>query len=472
MTDSVLQWDAPVTGYYWTHNFLYRVYRDNLVQQHLGFQETSYIADSSSDGFHFYLDAADIDRLRRPARRFFEDRTRIERLRSCINEWAVRVRALPWTLPDLPTVEEKLRWIHTLESWFHATVALHLCSQPHLLRPIEETFRAQTRAFDQTLINDLILPTGLPTVLQEQRDWYRLVLDHQKNNRNEAYLAARLAAHLEKWRFVTAGGGQDPMSFGYLHDRLDNDRQAGTEIGARLSALDQKASGAAEQRAADLAAKHLSTESAVQSLTLRECGYLRFVTKELWMKIWYLIEKMRERVADQLGMSLNGMTTEELWRSDRVDIAQDDRSSYLHIHKDGEFALFYNGRDERARAELIGEAPWTNRTSVTGDPSYPGQVVGRALVIGWEADPQTMVSLVDSDTVLVVPQTTPAFVGLLTKCKGLITDEGGIASHASIVSRELAIPSIIGTRYATRIFNTGDSILLDGLLGRAKRLDG
>jgi pyruvate,water dikinase len=50
---------------------------------------------------------------------------------------------------------------------------------------------------------------------------------------------------------------------------------------------------------------------------------------------------------------------------------------------------------------------------------------------------------------------------LLNKCIGLITDEGGITSHASIVSRELQIPSIIGTKVATKVFSDGDLIEID-----------
>jgi len=43
----------------------------------------------------------------------------------------------------------------------------------------------------------------------------------------------------------------------------------------------------------------------------------------------------------------------------------------------------------------------------------------------------------------------------------VITDEGGITCHAAIVSRELGIPCIIGTKNATQMLKNGDKIELD-----------
>ncbi|MBA7490653.1 Pyruvate kinase [subsurface metagenome] len=46
----------------------------------------------------------------------------------------------------------------------------------------------------------------------------------------------------------------------------------------------------------------------------------------------------------------------------------------------------------------------------------------------------------------------------IKKAIAIVTDEGGITSHAAIVSRELNIPCIVGTQKATKIFKDGDKI--------------
>ena len=63
--------------------------------------------------------------------------------------------------------------------------------------------------------------------------------------------------------------------------------------------------------------------------------------------------------------------------------------------------------------------------------------------------------------ILVTSMTRPEFVPLMKKAAAIITNEGGIASHAAIVSRELKVPCITGTKIATKILKTGDSIEVD-----------
>jgi len=60
--------------------------------------------------------------------------------------------------------------------------------------------------------------------------------------------------------------------------------------------------------------------------------------------------------------------------------------------------------------------------------------------------------------VLVTSMTRPEFVPIMKKAIAIVTDEGGLTSHAAIVSRELGIPCIIGTKNATKVLHTGDLV--------------
>ncbi|MBW2978146.1 hypothetical protein KY331_04840 [Candidatus Woesearchaeota archaeon] len=71
--------------------------------------------------------------------------------------------------------------------------------------------------------------------------------------------------------------------------------------------------------------------------------------------------------------------------------------------------------------------------------------------------------------ILVTSMTRIEFVPLMRKAKAIITNEGGISCHAAIVSRELGIPCIIGTRVATRILKNGDKVELDMEEGVVKK---
>lgn len=71
--------------------------------------------------------------------------------------------------------------------------------------------------------------------------------------------------------------------------------------------------------------------------------------------------------------------------------------------------------------------------------------------------------------VVVVPSTGPSFVPIMRKAAALITDHGGMMSHAAIVAREFNLPCIVGTVHATKLLKNGDKIVLDLVNGEVNR---
>lgn len=67
--------------------------------------------------------------------------------------------------------------------------------------------------------------------------------------------------------------------------------------------------------------------------------------------------------------------------------------------------------------------------------------------------------------ILVVSQTTPDMTPFMAKAKAIVTDLGGVTSHAAIVCRELKIPCIVGTKNATKVLKIGLKILVNADLG-------
>ena len=67
--------------------------------------------------------------------------------------------------------------------------------------------------------------------------------------------------------------------------------------------------------------------------------------------------------------------------------------------------------------------------------------------------------------VLVAHMTTPDWVPLMRKAAAIVTDSGGMTCHAAIVSRELAIPCVVGTGDATRTLRNGEEVTVDATRG-------
>jgi pyruvate, water dikinase len=67
--------------------------------------------------------------------------------------------------------------------------------------------------------------------------------------------------------------------------------------------------------------------------------------------------------------------------------------------------------------------------------------------------------------VLVAPMTNPDWVPTIRRAAALVTDGGGMTCHAAIVSRELGVPCVVGTRTATSTLRDGELVTVDGARG-------
>jgi pyruvate,water dikinase len=67
--------------------------------------------------------------------------------------------------------------------------------------------------------------------------------------------------------------------------------------------------------------------------------------------------------------------------------------------------------------------------------------------------------------ILVTGMTDPDFVPFMKMASAIVTDKGGITSHAAIVSRELSIPCVVGTETATQVMKTGKEYTVDSRNG-------
>ncbi len=102
-----------------------------------------------------------------------------------------------------------------------------------------------------------------------------------------------------------------------------------------------------------------------------------------------------------------------------------------------------------------------NEIIVKGLGASPGKVSGEARVI-LALDELDKVSKGD---IIVTEMTTPDMVPAMKRAAGLVTNEGGMTSHAAIVSRELGVPAVVGTQTATSTIADGQLVTIDGEQG-------
>jgi len=89
-----------------------------------------------------------------------------------------------------------------------------------------------------------------------------------------------------------------------------------------------------------------------------------------------------------------------------------------------------------------------------GLPASSGKICGKVKIIKSVKE----VNKMSKGDILVAVMTRPDYIMGIKQASAIITDEGGITCHAAIISRELGIPCVIGTKIATKILKDGDIV--------------
>ena len=110
------------------------------------------------------------------------------------------------------------------------------------------------------------------------------------------------------------------------------------------------------------------------------------------------------------------------------------------------------------------------REEIKGMAANKGQCIGRVKIIRttFSDNVTKEIAKVESGDVLVAATTGPELLPAIKLAGAIVTDEGGITSHAAIVSREFNIPCIIGTKVATQILRDGDLVEVDADKGTVR----
>lgn len=118
----------------------------------------------------------------------------------------------------------------------------------------------------------------------------------------------------------------------------------------------------------------------------------------------------------------------------------------------------------QAQEEPVEELANEELSNIRGLPASQGIYEGRACVIEGPEDFEQL----EKGDILVSHHTSEAYNVILPLIGALVTDAGGVLSHAATVSREYGIPAVVGTHTATSVIKSGMRIQVDGNNGQVK----
>jgi phosphohistidine swiveling domain-containing protein len=194
-------------------------------------------------------------------------------------------------------------------------------------------------------------------------------------------------------------------------------------------------------------------------ISIQEFVFLKFF-KEIAKRKHISVSQAEKLTIDEIIEILSGKKINSHELNER-------KTSLLIQFKNKQIVLSGKKAEEIHKKIIKDIAPKKFSGILSGQTGHPGKVKGKARLIQHISH----LDLLKSGEILITSATNPAFVLAMKKAKAIITDEGGITSHAAIVSRELKKPCIVGTKYAMQFLKTGDLIELNATKGTVKKVN-
>ncbi|MDO8627932.1 MAG: PEP-utilizing enzyme [Candidatus Diapherotrites archaeon] len=139
--------------------------------------------------------------------------------------------------------------------------------------------------------------------------------------------------------------------------------------------------------------------------------------------------------------------------------------SCVGVCENGKHEYFVGEKAEEFRKNFtIAEVKMVNE--LKGQCAFPGKAKGRVKLVNSAED----IAKFEQGDIMISIATLPEYLPAMKKSSAIVTNTGGITCHAAVVSRELKIPCLIGTKHATKIFKDGDLVEVDAGKGIVRKI--
>ena len=293
--------------------------------------------------------------------------------------------------------------------------------------------------------------------------WQKLPEEHREMVQN----------HLNEFEWITTDRYTgEPLS---REDVIENLTQV---IGRSSESLEKIQDNRAKKLEKLEKAKEAGGEELEKLLEIaQEYAYFRTYRMDAIYEGDYRVRNMFEEIAQRADLEYEDVIyltvpeIEEALRGKEVikDVIASRKEEYIVYLVEDEISVLQGDEAEKHISEFEEEnrTDWEEQAKIEGTVAQRGHVESEVRLVFEDAD----IEKVEEGDILVSPMTTPDMMVGIMDAEGIITDEGGMASHAAIVSRELGIPCVIGTETATSILQDGDKVRLDAENGVVEILE-
>lgn len=328
-------------------------------------------------------------------------------------------------------------------------------SRPEYFETVEK--RLKQALSDEDFIT-ATTPTKQTTLDRESFEFLSIVASQSKD---------KIVRHQKKYGWIGASEDDHPWSVDFYTQKFHSmtSKQAKAELDAKKKklALLQKKQKQIDSRA--------NTETRYLCDVVKKMAHLRLESRLNWARADRAVNNILSFIASHFHVPADDIfyySENDILRlidGHKLDASVlAKRKEAFAFRYDQQTFFEYSGerevrtleKNENVALEEIGA------DSITGSVANNGYARGRVKVISAHTkDQQAASELMEEGDILVTGMTRPHLIYAIKKASAIVTDEGGIACHAAIVSRELNKPCIIGTKIATKILHDGDLVEVD-----------
>jgi phosphohistidine swiveling domain-containing protein/predicted nucleic acid-binding protein len=325
----------------------------------------------------------------------------------------------------------------------------------------------------------LLTPTTIDVLRREQADLLKLAS-------KQSVTDAEIFAHAERYALHFYNTYDRALVKQFIERRIAEERKLARN-GSGKSGDAYLAELATEKKKIEALRKQAEQKIADDGVValaafLRRQGTMRFETKTYWAGAEYRFLSLLQEIARRAGVGIDEFfaaynsdsVKELLLENKKLDACEASRRSKINVYLlfDGEKSFFSGEAAEKEAARLLGSEKEEAVTEIRGTPACPGLVEGRVRIVEARGLSELTASLKEFEDgeILVTTMTQPNMVFLMKRAAAIVTNEGGMVSHAAIVSREFGVPCVVGTRKGTKVLKTGDRVIVDANKGIVKKL--
>jgi len=284
-----------------------------------------------------------------------------------------------------------------------------------------------------------------------------------------------IVEHRQKYKWLMTGhAGKKEIKVTFFIKELKKYLYSDLNISREIQKISQYKQKILKDKRLMIRKYHFDKKSLILLKIINRWGPLHDLRKKVFMHCIYYIETILEEIGRRYNYSLKElrhMNLDEILNfekgqlMDKQKIKERMGLDVLIFNRHGYRLLVGKKAKVVEKKEIQSMFKKVKTVLLKGNSANPGVAKGKVKVIYGLDEMKKM----KKGDILVTGMTRPELAPVIKMASAIVTDEGGITCHAAIVSRELGIPCIVGTKIATQVLKDGDKVEVDANKGIIKK---